>query len=63
MEYKVVTVSSTAWSGTNFEKAAEDLAAKVNALLAENWQLQGGVAVGETQTTKEPFLFQALWRA
>jgi hypothetical protein len=62
LEYKVVVVSSMGWSGTNFEQAAEDLAAKVNALLAEKWQLQGGVAVGETQTTKEPFLFQALVR-
>ncbi len=62
MEYKVVAVPATGWSGTNFEKAAEDLAVKVNALLAENWQVQGGVAVGETQTTKEPFLFQALVR-
>jgi hypothetical protein len=62
VEYKVVIVPATAWSGTNFEKAAEELAEKVNLLLADRWQVQGGVAVGETQTTKEPFLFQALVR-
>lgn len=62
MEYKVVVVRTAAWSGTNFEKGAEELAAKVTLLLGEGWRVQGGVAVGETQTTKEPYLMQALVR-
>ena len=60
MNYKVVVVSAATFVGTNFEAAAEELTKEVEILLAEGWQLQGGVAVGETQTTKAPYLFQAL---
>ena len=63
MNYKVVTVSAAAFIGTNFESAALELTEKVEELLAEGWQPQGGIAVGETQTTKAPYLFQALVKA
>jgi hypothetical protein len=60
MEYKVLTVRSSGFTGTNFEQAAEELGRLVNEHLSLGWQPQGGLAVGETQTTKEPYLFQAL---
>ena len=60
MEYKVLVAGAGGFLETNFEEAASKLSEKVNMFLAQGWQLQGGVAVGETQTTKEPYLLQAI---
>lgn len=60
MEYKVVVVSAVKGFGTNFEKAAEELAQRVNEQIEWGWVPHGGVAVGETQSMKEPHLLQAM---
>ena len=62
MEYKVVTVSAVQFVGTDFEKAAEGLASRVNEFLTDGWEPQGGISVGETQRTNQPYLFQAIVR-
>ena len=60
MEYQVVIVSAIKGFGTNFDKAAEELAEKVNEQAQWGWRPQGGLAVGETQSMKEPYLMQAM---
>lgn len=60
MKYKIITVNTVQFIGTNFEKAAEELTELVNAALREGWKPIGGVAVGGTQSTHEPHLFQAM---
>jgi hypothetical protein len=62
MEYKVIVVPCSGMMGTDFEKAAERLSELVGEGLRQGWKLQGGVAVGSSQLTKEPFLLQALVR-
>ncbi len=60
MEYKVIVVPAVKSIGTNFEKAAQELAKKVNEQLQSGWVPQGGLAVGETQSLKEPYIMQAM---
>jgi hypothetical protein len=60
MKYQILTVSAMAGLVTNFEKAATDLTALVNQAIHDDWQPLGGVAVGNTQSTLAPFLFQAM---
>jgi hypothetical protein len=60
MEYKVIVVDAANLAGTNFEKAAERLATLVNEAVTTGWKPQGGLAVGESQVTREPFLLQAM---
>ena len=60
MEYKVILVSAIKTFGTDFDKAAQELAEKVNDQIQWGWLPQGGLAVGETQSTKEPYIMQAM---
>lgn len=60
MEYKVVVVKAIGFLGTNFEAAAEKLAADVNQLIALGWEPQGGISLGHSWSLKTPFLFQAM---
>jgi len=60
VQYKILFTNAVAFIGTDFGSAAEHLADQVNQALAEGWRPQGGVAVGDTQNTKAPFLFQAM---
>ncbi len=60
MKYQVLTVSAVYGFGTDFKQAAKDLSEHVNRALLEGWKPLGGVAVGDTQSTKEPYLFQAM---
>jgi hypothetical protein len=60
MEYKVIVVGAAGLAGTNFERAAERLGALVNEAVVQGWKPQGGVAVGESQMTREPYLLQAV---
>jgi len=60
MEYKVILVSAIKTFGTDFDKAAQELAEKVNEQIQWGWLPQGGLAVGETQSTKEPYIMQAM---
>jgi hypothetical protein len=62
MEYRVIVVSGSGLTGTNFERGAERLAELVNEALRQGWKPQGGVAVGESQMTREPFMLQAVVR-
>jgi hypothetical protein len=60
MTYQVITVSAMAGLVTNFEKAATGLSVLVTQAISDGWQPLGGVAVGNTQSTLEPYLFQAM---
>ena len=60
MEYKVIVVEAAGLAGTSFEKAASRLSELVNEAARLGWKPQGGVAVGESQMTREPFLLQAI---
>ena len=60
MEYKVIVVSAVKSIGTNYDKACQELAEKVNEQLLWGWSPQGGLAVGETQGLKQPYIMQAL---
>ncbi len=59
-EYKVIAkeVTSVVWRDVN--KAAQDLAAEVNAELSSGWEPQGGVA--SIQAGTGVYLIQALAR-
>jgi len=60
MSYKILVVNAVSGFGTNFQDAAERLATLVNQEIASGWTPLGGIAVGETMSTKEPYLFQAM---
>lgn len=60
MSYKILVVNAVSGFGTNFQDAADRLADLVNEEIASGWTPLGGVAVGETMSTKEPYLFQAM---
>jgi len=60
MRYKILSVGAVSGLGTNFDKAGVDLSTLVDQAIQEGWKPLGGVAVGNTQSTQEPFLFQAM---
>ena len=60
MQYKVIVVGAVKGLGTNFPKAAEQLADAVNEEIAQGWEPLGGVNVGRTMSTEEPHLLQAM---
>lgn len=60
MDYKVIVVKCTGLLGTDFEGAAEKLAALVRQQIALGWEPLGGVALGESGGTKTPHFFQAM---
>ena len=60
MQYKILTVSAVSSFATNFERAASDLSQLVNQEILHGWKPTGGVAIGKTQSTREPYLFQAM---
>ena len=55
-----VSTSLSEGLATDFHKAAEELSRTVNKEIANGWEPLGGIGVGTTQTTKEPYLFQAV---
>jgi len=60
MPYKIITVNAVDFIGTDFEKAAQQLSDLVTKEMTEGWKPAGGVAIGETRSTHEPYLFQAM---
>lgn len=60
MQYKIVVVDAVQGWGTNFEKAAAELARLVNKEIAKGWEPLGGVNTGRTQSTENPYLLQAM---
>jgi hypothetical protein len=61
MQYTIVMNTATfGLLGTDFGKAAYELTKQVNEHLAQGWKPLGGVALGKTMSTFEPYLFQAL---
>ena len=60
MSYKILVVNAVSGFGTNFQDAADRLAELVNKDIASGCAPLGGVAVGETMSTKEPYLFQVM---
>ncbi|MGA9750878.1 MAG: DUF1737 domain-containing protein [Acidobacteriota bacterium] len=62
MDYEILMVEAAGPTGTHFEKAAAELAEKVTAAMREGWRPKGGVAVGQSQMTRAPYLFQAMVR-
>jgi hypothetical protein len=60
MEYKIITVKAVGFLGTNFEKAANELAEEVSRHIAAGWEPQGGVCTGSSYSTQAPSLFQAM---
>lgn len=60
MEYKAVTVSAMKEWKTSFEKAVQELSAKVNERIQKGWKPLGGITVGRTASTEEPFLLQSM---
>jgi hypothetical protein len=62
MTYTIITVNAVQGMTTHFDRASEELSKLVNDAIAQGWKPQGGVAVGVTQQTHQPFMFQALVR-
>lgn len=62
MEYKIVVLTAVKTFGTDFEQAARELTAQVNAEIQLGWEPLGGVNVGSTMSTREPYLLQAMIR-
>ena len=61
MKYQILTVRSNPGNmATDFEKAAVELSELVNQAIRDGWEPLGGVAVGNTQATMSPYLFQAM---
>jgi len=60
MQSQILTVNSVSGFSTDFRAAASQLSDLVNQAILEGWRPLGGVAVGETQSLKEPYLFQAI---
>jgi len=60
MKYQVIVVSAVKSISTDFNRACEELAEKVNEQAQWGWVPQGGLAVGETQSLKQPFIMQAM---
>jgi hypothetical protein len=60
MLYKIITVYACDFMGTDFEKAAEKLSGLVNKEMTQGWRPMGGVATGNSASTHEPYLFQAM---
>lgn len=60
MRYQILTISAVYGMSTEFEKAAAGLSELVNRAMQDGWKPLGGVAVGDTQSIKEPYLFQAM---
>ena len=60
MEYKILIEKAGSPLKTYFERAAEELACKVDEAIRDGWLPQGGVAVGKTAATEVPFLMQAM---
>jgi hypothetical protein len=62
MEYQIVMRSAAKALGTDFEAAARELEQLVAELIRQGWKPLGGVAVGNTQSVHNPYLFQAMTR-
>jgi len=62
MEYKVIVVNAVKTFGTNFEETAQELSEMVNQEIQKGWEPLGGVNVGSTMSTNEPYLLQAMIR-
>jgi len=61
MSYTIITVTvKAAHFTTDFEKASGELSKLVTDVISQGWKPQGGVAVGLTQSTHQPFMFQAM---
>jgi hypothetical protein len=60
MRYKILIQRAGSALKTDFERAAEELAHKVNDAIYDGWEPQGGLAVGETAATEVPYLMQAM---
>ena len=62
MSYTIFTVSAVHGLATDFPRAAQELSELVSDAMSKGWKPAGGVAIGQTQNTHEPFLFQAMLR-
>jgi hypothetical protein len=60
MEYKILIQKAGSALKTDFERAAEELARKVNQAIRDGWEPKGGLAVGETAAAEVPHLMQAM---
>lgn len=60
MRYKILIQKAGTAVRTDFERAAEELARKVNEAIRDGWKPQGGVAVGKTTAVEIPHLMQAM---
>ena len=60
MRYQILMVNAVTGIGTDFFTAANKLSEMVTKAMSDGWRPIGGVAVGETQSLKEPHLFQAI---
>jgi hypothetical protein len=60
MRYKILVQKAGTAVKTDFERAAEELARKVNEAIRDGWTPQGGVAVGRTAAVEVPHLMQAM---
>ena len=60
MKYQVIVVSAIKSIGTDFKRACEELAERVNEQARWDLAPQGGPAVGETQSPKQPFIMEGM---
>ena len=60
MRYKILVQKAGSVIQTDFERAANELAQKVNEALREGWEVQGGVAEGRTTAAEIVYLMQAI---
>ena len=60
MRYKILTQKAGTAVKTDFDRASEELARKVNEAIRDGWTPKGGVAVGRTAAVEVPHLMQAM---
>jgi len=60
MRYKILIQKAGSALKTDFERAAEGLARKVNEAIRDGWEPKGGLAVGETAGVEVSYLMQAM---
>lgn len=58
--YRILTTQAPGPIGTDFERAAQELAEQVDAAMAEGWEPIGGVEVAHPLGGGQPTLLQAM---
>ena len=62
LDYKVLIQDTTGFLGSDFPRAAEELADKVSSHVKDGWRPLGGICCAESHSRSLPYLMQAMIR-